>query len=60
MEGKVVVAKNGLEDVDNTIVMMGGAGTVHYVEDLFDVIQWKALKEGKQMTRVMRKLEMRL
>ena len=30
------------------------------LEDLFDVIQWKALKEGKQMTRVMRKLETRL
>ena len=56
---EVVVAKNGLEDVDNTKVMMGG-GTVHYVEDLFDVIQWKALKEGKQMTRVMRNLETRL
>ena len=42
------------------IVMMGGWGPVHYLEDLFDVIQWKALKEGKQMTRVMRKLEMRL
>ena len=56
---EVVVAKNGLEDVDNTIVMIGG-GTVHNVEDLFDVIQWKALKEGKQMTRVMQNLETRL
>ena len=51
---EVVIAKHGLEDV-----MMGG-GTVHNVEDLFDVIQWKALKEGKQMTRVMRNLETRL
>ena len=41
---EVVLAENCLED-DNS------------VDDRFYVIQWKALKEGKQMTRVLRELE---
>ena len=57
---EVVVAKNGLEDVGNSNSDNGGRGPVHYLEDLFDMRQWKALKEGKQMNRFMRKLETRL